>query len=1699
MADSGSKSSLKSTEVAFPRGGTSGLTPLEVKEISNEATKDVLFETNKRKTNNDDTGSSKKRKSKSKSSKTDDDDDDDDENSVKIENFNFKTLIPGTKVIGEITGIKKFDLTVALGDNLVGFVPINSISEEISQQIENYVEHEEDASDEESDDDINYADEDKETDEHQQIKTGTLKDNSVEFPNLNSIFQIGQWVNAQVVEPSKDNHKKRIQLTLEPEVINKDLEVDDLIPGNMIQGSIKSIEDHGVILSIGKSNMTGFISNKNLPQSMTYSPGKIIFTSIASKSVRALTLKTVENAKSTAVSTISSVDAIQTGTLVNALVSKVSKNGVICKVFGLVDGTINLPHTNQFDYKQLEHKYGVGNTIKTRIIAILTKAGTKKLILSQLPHIMSFQSIPEIKQKALDAFPIGYRFDSVTIKGVDPNYIYVDIVGGFTGQIHNSKIDQSKSLDIEYSVGSSHSARIIGFNSIDNVFILSMEPAVVNATYLNINDIPDGELFKDVEIVKVLPDSKGITVKVNGFDAFVPPNHISDVRLIYPERKFKIGSKVKGRVVKKQGRTLLVSLKKSLVNAEGDSILTKFEDAEIGLKTPATVEKFIFNGVLVSFFGNLAAYLPKVEISETFVHEAKDYLKIGQTVNVRIKEIKQAEKRLVVTLKQSTDLSAEQKDSINQLVAGKTFVDVVVTEKAKDSIIIETLENNLRGVIYNGHLSDGNYEQNRALYKQLQIGSKYKVLVLETDLKARTFIATNKKSLQDAAVAGDFPSSFKDIKLDDKILHGYVKSVTSMGLFVAFGGKLTGLVLAKYAVDKKNDDLSKKFFKYQTIACHVIRIDEENKRFLLSIKDVNNNSSDTNGEEIFNPVDSSMKTTRDYQPGVNTKAMIKSVKGTQLNVQLADNLQGRIDITNCFNSWDEIKDPHQPLSQFHKNEVFPVKIIGYHDSKNHKFLPITHRKPNKHIILELSLTKDDEKEPLSLSNIAIGSEHVVYINNIAKGYVWISLTPSVRGRISFMELTNDASIFEDLDNKLPIGTALKSTVKEVDHEHNVVIMSSRKPISSYEDVKVDGKYPARVLKVKDTFVLVELGEGVVASSFITDALNDYSDKLESVFHVNDYTTATVVAKHDDTKKISVSLRNDDAKDKMINSYEDVKKNDVVNGFVKNVADNGVYVSLGRSTHALVKIADLSDSYLKDWKKYFKPHQLVTGKISHCGGEGQIKMTLKESQIHGELKTLKGFDDLNVGDIYEGSVRNVTDFGVFVKLDGTFNISGLCHQSQISDNDISDLQQLFGEGDRVKVKVLKINPEKKQLSLGMKASYFTEDVPMEDAEEEEEAENEVEEEEEDDDDDDEEDDDEDEDDVNEVNEELMEVDDSDEEEESDDNEEPETAQGLSTNGFDWTASILDQAEESSSSDDEEEDVSDKKKKKRSSKDKYAEDKTGDINTRAPQSNNDFERLIVGNPNSSILWVNYMSFQLQLSEVDKAREIGDRALKTIKYTEEAEKLNIWIALLNLENSFGSEESLEDVFKKSCQYMDALTMHQKLAAIFVMSENFDKVDDIYKKMLKKFGLDNVTIWVNYGANLMDRSMFTESHEILSKALQALPKRDHIEVVKKFAQLEFEKGESEQGRSLFEGLISDAPKKIDLWNVYIDKEIKFGKDKSKVEDLFERVITKKLTKKQAKFFFNKWVDYENECDDEKGAIRVKAKATEYAQALTN
>ena len=273
---------------------------------------------------------------------------------------------------------------------------------------------------------------------------------------------------------------------------------------------------------------------------------------------------------------------------------------------------------------------------------------------------------------------------------------------------------------------------------------------------------------------------------------------------------------------------------------------------------------------------------------------------------------------------------------------------------------------------------------------------------------------------------------------------------------------------------------------------------------------------------------------------------------------------------------------------------------------------------------------------------------------------------------------------------------------------------------------------------------------------------------------------------------------------------------------------------------------------------------------------------------------------------------------------------------------------FREGDTVKAIVRSIDSEKKRISLGLKPSYFSEedfedkedneedapeafgvideDAEMSDAEGDEEGDADVP---------------------------------SEGDEPSDDEEamavdidlnsvaldKPPTSSTPSVpapslqlqGGFQWSGGdIQDDDESASSEESEDEDQSGKKKKKK--RKEIELDLTADMDTKTPESNADFERLLLGSPNSSYLWIQYMSFQLQLSEIDKAREVAKRALQTISFREEKEKLNVWMALLNLENVYGTDESLETAFKDAARHNDSKTVHLRFASILEQSEKFE-----------------------------------------------------------------------------------------------------------------------------------------------------------------
>ena len=131
--------------------------------------------------------------------------------------------------------------------------------------------------------------------------------------------------------------------------------------------------------------------------------------------------------------------------------------------------------------------------------------------------------------------------------------------------------------------------------------------------------------------------------------------------------------------------------------------------------------------------------------------------------------------------------------------------------------------------------------------------------------------------------------------------------------------------------------------------------------------------------------------------------------------------------------------------------------------------------------------------------------------------------------------------------------------------------------------------------------------------------------------------------------------------------------------------------------------------------------------------------------------------------------------------------------------------------------------------------------------------------------------------------------------------------------------------------------------------------------APQTEEEFERLVVASPDSSLVWVQYMACCMQSGELERARAVARRALQRINFRLDEERLNIFLAWLNLENTFGTEDAMAALLKEALQCCDQYKVYTQLAAIYGQSGNAAEAEKIFKVLVRKFGKEK-EVWVKF-----------------------------------------------------------------------------------------------------------------------------------------
>ena len=243
-----------------------------------------------------------------------------------------------------------------------------------------------------------------------------------------------------------------------------------------------------------------------------------------------------------------------------------------------------------------------------------------------------------------------------------------------------------------------------------------------------------------------------------------------------------------------------------------------------------------------------------------------------------------------------------------------------------------------------------------------------------------------------------------------------------------------------------------------------------------------------------------------------------------------------------------------------------------------------------------------------------------------------------------------------------------------------------------------------VKNITDYGAFIDLG-GVDGLLHVTDMSWKRISNPAEILTVGQTVKVQIIKFNQDTGRISLGMKQMEA-DPWAGVAERFHVDDKLTGKISNITDYGAFVDLGNGVEGLVHISEMS------WtKKNMHPSKIVTlGQevnvviLEVDEAKRRISLGLKQLQ---ENPWEKFANEHKVGDVIEGEIKNVIEFGVFIALND--DLDGMIHSSDLGwDKPSEEAIKDYQKGMVVKAKILDIDVEKERISLGIK--QLTED-PM----------------------------------------------------------------------------------------------------------------------------------------------------------------------------------------------------------------------------------------------------------------------------------------------------------------------------------------------------------------------------------------------------
>lgn len=385
-------------------------------------------------------------------------------------------------------------------------------------------------------------------------------------------------------------------------------------------------------------------------------------------------------------------------------------------------------------------------------------------------------------------------------------------------------------------------------------------------------------------------------------------------------------------------------------------------------------------------------------------------------------------------------------------------------------------------------------------------------------------------------------------------------------------------------------------------------------------------------------------------------------------------------------------------------DIRPTKNLDKFLGKKMEFKVIKFNKKRGNIVLSRRAILAEERGKLRDETLGAIKEGMI-VKGIVKNITDYGAFIDLGGVDGLLHITDMSwGRVKHPSNIIEMGDEINVKILKYDAEKERVSLGLKQvqpnPWESVEEKYIVGtKVNGEVVSVKDYGVFVELDDGIEGLIHVSEmSWVQKNVQPAKLFGVGDNVEAQILEVDTESKRISLGVKQlqENPWNILADKYQ---TGNTISGKVKAIVDFGLFVDIGEEVDALIHISDISWTRKNiNLNEEYKVGDSIEGMILTVDPENsKFYIGLKQLQ---EDPWKKIEERLPVGNIIEGEVVRVTDFGGFVELET--GIEGLIHISELSDERVENASDVINKGDKVKAMIISIDKEAKKIALSMKA-------------------------------------------------------------------------------------------------------------------------------------------------------------------------------------------------------------------------------------------------------------------------------------------------------------------------------------------------------------------------------------------------------------